>query len=248
LGKPYNPVNKSAVKWGVAQLLKLGPLFGLNGFGPFVTLVVLVNDAFMVGFYPIGRNDLLVYLLLAVLRPQRLCVRNNKTDYALGRLTHSQFGLSVDGFSMSVASPYMRSFANRLILCEANGSKFATAKRPDAFDVGEKLRPQLATLMGTGCYRALFVRALALASLEVSWLRSASVKADGTLDGLAELQAAQSAEESFEGGVVLLAQVLGLLVAFIGETLTLQLLREIWPSVVFSDKELAIEAKYENAT
>jgi hypothetical protein len=142
----------------------------------------------------------------------------------------------------------MRSLADRLILCEANGSKFCKAKHADAFDVCEKLRPQLATLMGNGCFRALFVRALALASLEVSWLRSAHVKPDGSMDGLEELQAAQSSEESFEGGVVLLTQLLGLLAAFIGESLTFQLMREIWPGAQFSDLESTNGAKYESTT
>jgi hypothetical protein len=35
-------------------------------------------------------------------------------------------------------------------------------------------------------------------------------------------------DELFEGRVVLLAQLLGLLVAFIGENLTLRLVREVW--------------------
>jgi hypothetical protein len=101
----------------------------------------------------------------------------------------------------------MRSLADRLILCEANGSKFCKAKHADAFDVCEKLRPQLE-----------------------------------------ELQAAQSSEESFEGGVVLLTQLLGLLAAFIGESLTFQLMREIWPGAQFSDLESTNGAKYESTT
>ena len=42
-------------------------------------------------------------------------------------------------------------------------------------------------------------------------------------------------EELFEGGVVLLAQLLGLLVAFIGESLTLRLVREVWPQLPLDD-------------
>src|ERR1700722_14050453 len=108
------------------------------------------------------------------------------------------------------ASPNMRSFANRLIVCEANGSKFVKANSPDAFDVYEKLRPPLATLMGNGCFRALVLHALALACVEVSWLQSVQVKPDGSMEGLEELQAGQTSDDSFEGGVVLLAQLLRL--------------------------------------
>jgi len=40
---------------------------------------------------------------------------------------------------------------------------------------------------------------------------------------------------NFEGRVVLLAQLLGLLVAFIGEDLTLRLVREVWPKLSIND-------------
>jgi hypothetical protein len=35
-----------------------------------------------------------------------------------------------------------------------------------------------------------------------------------------------------EGGVVLVAQLLGLLVAFVGERLTLKIVREVWPNLL----------------
>jgi hypothetical protein len=35
--------------------------------------------------------------------------------------------------------------------------------------------------------------------------------------------------ELLEGGVVMVAQLLGLLVAFIGENLTVSLVRDVWP-------------------
>ena len=38
-----------------------------------------------------------------------------------------------------------------------------------------------------------------------------------------------------ESRIVLLAQLLGLLVAFIGETLTLHLVRDIWPKTTLND-------------
>ena len=47
------------------------------------------------------------------------------------------------------------------------------------------------------------------------------VKADGSLEGVEEHHAQLDPDELFEGRVVLLAQLLGLLVAFIGENLTL---------------------------
>src|SRR5665213_451831 len=124
---------------------------------------------------------------------------------------------------MSRATLQMRNFAKRLMVCEANGNKSAQTKVPNDFKVCEKLRPQLAALMGSGGFRVLYMRALVLARGEVSWLSGALVKPDGTLGGLEESQASLSPDELFEGRVVLLAQLLGLLVAFIGENLTLRL-------------------------
>jgi len=57
------------------------------------------------------------------------------------------------------------------------------------------------------------------------------VKADGSLEGLEELHVQLDLDEFFEGRIVLLTQLLGLLVAFIGENLTLRLVREVWPNV-----------------
>jgi hypothetical protein len=84
------------------------------------------------------------------------------------------------------------------------------------------LRPHLVTLMGNGGFEALLPRALALAKTEVPWLRPVHVNADGALEGLEKIPAEVGADKFLEGRVVLLAQLLGLLVAFIGENLTLR--------------------------
>jgi hypothetical protein len=146
---------------------------------------------------------------------------------------------------MSHASSQMQEFARRLVNSEVNGSNSERAKTSDAFGLCEKLRPQLATLMGNGGFRALLARALVLASAEVSWLRGLNVKPDGTLGGLDGLPPELDPDSRFEGGVVLLAQLLGLLVAFIGETLTLRLVREIWPKASFDDLNLDKKGKNE---
>lgn len=129
----------------------------------------------------------------------------------------------------------MRDFAERLIAYETRGNKSSRAKTSATFNVGEKMRPHLATLMGNAGFRALFSRALALANAEVSWLRAVRVTADGTLTGLEELEAQISPKELSEGRVVLLAQLLGLLVAFIGEDLTVRLVCEVWPKLSAHD-------------
>ena len=141
----------------------------------------------------------------------------------------------------------MRHFAKRLIVYETRGDKSSKTEKTAAFPVPENLRPQLASLMGEGGFRALLARALALAAAEVSWLRAVQVKADGTLAGLEELPAQFDPDELLEGRVVLLAQLLGLLVAFIGEKLTLRLMREVWPKVPLNDFGSDDGEQYEKA-
>jgi hypothetical protein len=147
------------------------------------------------------------------------------------------------------ATPRMRDFAKRLTDTETKGNESSETKTAAVFDDFAKLGPHLATLMGNGGFRALLARALALANAEVPWLRAVHVKADGSLEGLDALETQVDPEQIAEGGVVLLAQLLGLLVAFIGEHLTLSLVREVWPNVALNELDLGKEATlqiYEN--
>jgi hypothetical protein len=125
----------------------------------------------------------------------------------------------------------MRDFAERLVAYETRGNKSSKTTPPVAFLVSEKLRPHLATLMGNVGFSAILSRALVLANAEIPWLRAVHVKADGSFEGLDELGMQVGPAEIFEGRVVLVAQLLGLLVAFIGESLTLRLVREVWPKL-----------------
>ena len=133
----------------------------------------------------------------------------------------------------------MRNFAKRIVACESKGDPSADVTPPEAFHVFEKLRPQLTVLMGNGGFRALLSRALALARAEAPWLRAIHVEPDGALGGLEETKAKLSSDAIFVGLVALLAQLLGLLVAFIGENLTLRLVLEIWPTATINDLDLA---------
>ena len=130
----------------------------------------------------------------------------------------------------------MRNIAERLIAHETSESESSGTKTGATFSVCEKLRPHLATLMGSTGYRALLSRALARAEAEVPSLRAVQVEADGTLRGVAEFEAEADPRQIAEGRVAVLAQLLGMLVAFIGEDLTLRLTREVWPK--FSFKEM----------
>jgi hypothetical protein len=136
-----------------------------------------------------------------------------------------------NGFPMNRATPQMRSIALRLINHETDELDAAGTTNATTLLVTERLRPHLATLMGNGGFRALLARALALAGAEVSWLRAIQVSTDGTLEGMERAHVRLKPAEFREGRVVLLAQLLGLLVAFIGPGLTSRLIGEIWPQL-----------------
>ncbi len=131
----------------------------------------------------------------------------------------------------------MRSIAKRLIAFETPGNMSAEADHPPAFRATDKLRPHLSMLMGRGGFQALLARALVLATAEASWLTAVQVLADGELEGLGVAHAKLDAAEISEGEIVLLAQLLGLLVAFIGPALTLRLITQMWPQLSFDDAD-----------
>jgi hypothetical protein len=130
----------------------------------------------------------------------------------------------------------MRNFARCLIAYETLENKSSSGTKPPAsFPVCEKLRLELATFMGKTGFHTLLSRSLALSTAEVPWLCAVRAQADDSLAGLEELHAQLGPEEFSEGEVILLAQLLGLLVAFIGEKLTVRLVCEVWPNVPLDD-------------
>jgi hypothetical protein len=121
----------------------------------------------------------------------------------------------------------MRDFAEHLIAYETPQS----SGKPAAFPAVETLRPKLTSLLGNTGFHALLSRALARAAQEVPSLRTVQLKADGSLEPDAQVDPREFAE----GRVSLLAHLLELLVAFIGEALTLRLMREVWPKLPVND-------------
>ena len=128
---------------------------------------------------------------------------------------------------MNRASPNLRIYAKNLIAYEMSQTVSSKPTSIAAFAVIEKLSPHFGALMGGAGFRALISRSLMLANAEVAWLRDLGVEKDGSFEGLKELEAKISPEEISAGGIVVLAQLLGLLMALIGEDLTLRLLSNI---------------------
>jgi hypothetical protein len=139
---------------------------------------------------------------------------------------------------MSKVSPQLRRFAQRLLAYETPlPSKSSDVAGQATFPVIDELRPQLVNLMAVGGFRGLVSRAIALSGEEVRWLRAVHVKADGSLSGFEE-HASLAPGQFAEGKVVLLARLLGTLVALIGVGLTLRLVLDIWPKLPVGDLNL----------
>ena len=94
----------------------------------------------------------------------------------------------------------------------------------------EKVRSPIARLAGVTGFSSLLSRALALAKRRVPSLDAVRVEPDGSLSGLEKLDSGSDLPGALPNrGAVLVTELLGLLILFIGESLTLGILREAFP-------------------
>jgi hypothetical protein len=130
-----------------------------------------------------------------------------------------------------------RDLARRLLAYEAAADQTSLSTESTVIRVYEKLRRSLCTLAGVAGFHSLASRALTLAKAEAPSLSAMQVTADGSLQLLGETESQSDKHQAGEGGVILLAQLLGLLHTFIGEALTLRLVQDAWPNAAFDDRD-----------
>jgi hypothetical protein len=128
---------------------------------------------------------------------------------------------------MESPSASIRAWAQRLLALEAANKSASDAHERETLRVFEKLRTALTQFVGADGFTALTRRALALARAEVPSLQTAKITPEGRLEGFAEHAA--DAKNDSEAAIAITAHLLALLVAFIGEPLTLHLMRDVWP-------------------
>jgi hypothetical protein len=140
---------------------------------------------------------------------------------------------------MDTPSSSMRDLARRLLAASQ------TVSHPhvhEAVLVSDKLRISLTRFAGADGFTSLLRRALVLASAEVPSLKGVTVGADGRLEGFEKMAADIGTSAAAAAAAAITAHLLGLLVTFIGEPLTLALVREAWPDTSlgesFSTKEI----------
>jgi hypothetical protein len=117
--------------------------------------------------------------------------------------------------------------AHSLVTSEAEASATALQTETAAERVYEKLRRKLGSPVGVDGFRALASRALALAKAESHGLSAVQIAANGGLRGLGETCSQTDVDQDGEAGVILIAQLLGLFLAFLGEATTLRLIEDL---------------------
>lgn len=116
------------------------------------------------------------------------------------------------------------------LMDHAAGEDVTARKRElSTFPVIEQLRPLMVTLMGSGGFAALLSRAQVLATPEVPWLHAAQVAENGTLTLPTDRPERLDLDAMLKGEAAVLVQLLGLMVAFIGEALTVRVVADAWP-------------------
>lgn len=115
--------------------------------------------------------------------------------------------------------------ARILVASEAGAGTASLEPGLAAVRVYNRLRQQLGAPVGVEGFQTLASRALALARSESPRLRAARITANGDLHGLGEIEA--QAQENGEAGIILIAQLLGLFLNFLGEATTLRLIEDL---------------------
>ena len=136
------------------------------------------------------------------------------------------------------ATPGMRDLAHRLLAYEAGEGATSEVLESPTVRVYEKLRQCLGEFVGATGFQSLAYRALTLAKPEAPFLNAAQIAEDGSLQGLGEPKTQFDLDKypAGDGGIILIARLLGLLRLFLGEALTQSLLRNAWPGEVFDDR------------
>ncbi len=134
---------------------------------------------------------------------------------------------------MDISKPAIQALARRLIALESGCDPPSVSGRCEAVRVCEKLRVPLAKFLGLEGYRSLMARALAMAKSECPALNPVQVRPDGSLDEIDNHDA--------EAAVVVLIHLLGLLVTFVGEGMTLRLVLDRWPDAAPDEADSSLE-------
>src|SRR5438445_13278541 len=118
---------------------------------------------------------------------------------------------------MKRATMAVHDLARRLMAQEHRGSELPESRIRSGPQVCEKLGGYLEKPVGVSGAHYLVSRAIVLATEDAHWLREVKVNSAGLLDGFIEGAEMQDDEEAEKGSEDILAEMLGLIITFIGE-------------------------------
>jgi hypothetical protein len=120
-----------------------------------------------------------------------------------------------------------RDLARSLVAREAETNTTSVHTEPATVRVYDRLHRQFSAPVGVDAFQVLASRALALAKSESRRLSAVQITSNGGVRGLGELESQTDTDEDGEVGVILIAQLLGLFVAFLGEATTRRLIEDL---------------------
>ena len=126
----------------------------------------------------------------------------------------------------------MRDLARRLL---AVSQTVSDPHVHEAVLVSDKLRISLTRFAGVDGFTSLQRRALVLARAEMPALQSIQIGEDGRLEGFEKLATGTGTGDAAAAAIT--SHLLGLLVTFIGEPLTLTLVRKTWPDISLDEED-----------
>jgi len=135
------------------------------------------------------------------------------------------------------SSDPLRDVARQLLAIEAANGASADPSMHEALRVFDKLRVAMCRFAGSEGFASLMRRALAMARRDVLAVQHLTLDSNGSLQGFDKvlalhspgLTATEHGDAGAEAAVAVMTNLLGLLVAFVGEGFTIKLVRDCWP-------------------
>lgn len=117
----------------------------------------------------------------------------------------------------------------QLLAYESSPQSASLSDKPASVEVCDNIRAAFAPLIGGAAFRARLGRALNLAKRDSADRQVVTINDKGYLEGLST--------DGADAGETVVAALLSLLVTFIGETLTLRLLCDLWSALNAADSD-----------
>jgi CheY-like chemotaxis protein len=128
-------------------------------------------------------------------------------------------------FLHHAAQANLTSLAKNILAIESLTGRIGE-NTPTIFRVCDKMRNPIQNLAGETGFRSILARALILSKPEVPWLFPVKISIGGFFEGLALAEEKLTPLEISRGETIMVAQILGLLFTFLGESMTYVLLQD----------------------